>query len=143
MPKAYDLSTLDPVTAERIARARESKKREYRRKREIILARNKAWQADNPEKFRAAGEAWRSANADRKRATTARWYQENCETLKARQRKREQELSTPGVLRSVFLKSGDRDLGLTAKDIPDELLETIKLTTLIKRELKQRKQVSP
>jgi len=143
MPRAYDLSTLDPKEAERIVRARESKKREYQRKREIILARGRAWRAANPEKAAAATAAWNAANPERHRDNTARWYEANREQILARQKQRERELSTPGVLRSIFLKDFDRSLGLTAKDVPDEVLETVRLTTLIKRELKQRKQVSP
>lgn len=136
MPRAIDLSTVSPERAAEILRCREAKKREYERKRDILLARNREWRNANPGKCTESARQWRERNRERHEANKKAWYEANRDTVLARQAQRERDLSTPGVLRSIFGRAND---GLTARDCPDEMLELIKIHTLVKRELKARK----
>jgi len=136
MPRAIDLSTVSPERAAQILAGRESKKREYERKRDTILSRAREWRAANPEKCAALARKWREENPERSRANKRAWYEANRDTVIARQSQRERDLSTPGAIRKIFGRRGD---GLTARDCPDEMLELIKIHTLVKRELKARK----
>jgi len=138
MPRAIDLSTVSPKRAAAILKGRAAKAKEYQLRKEIILARNKEWREKNPDKSNAQSAAWRSANPERTAELKRRYYENNCETVKARQKQRETELSTPGAIRSVFYKTAKRE-GLAARDCPDEILQLVKVTTLIKRELNRKK----
>ncbi|AXY83343.1 transketolase [Acidovorax phage ACPWH] len=140
MPKAIDLSTVSPERAARLLRNREQKKREYERRKEVIRARAKAWREANPDKEREFGRAWREANPERAAANKRADYERHRERRLANQARRDEDL-TDAVVRSRVAHQGV-DLGLTSRDIPDEVLPLFRTQMLIKRELRKQKAAS-
>lgn len=132
MPRAIDLSTVAPERAARILKGRESKKREYAAKKEIMLARNKAWRDANPEKFAAKTKDWALRNPERKAANTRAYYDRNREAVLAKQAERYHSLNDATV-RGRF----SQDTPLHAWEIPQEMVPAIRQTMLIRRELRK------
>ena len=137
MPRALDLSALPPERARRILARREAKKREYARRKEVLLARAKAWREANPEKERECTRRWREANPERSAELRRENYERYREEKLARAAQRYQDL-TPAVVRAEVTR-GMHDMGLTAKDVPDEVLTIFRTQMLIKRELRKQK----
>lgn len=140
MPRALDLSTLPPERARQILARREAKKREYARRKEVLLARHKAWREANPEKERECTRRWREANPERAAELRRENYERYREEKLARAAKRYDELA-PAVVRSYAAHAYGVD-GLTNKDIPDEVLPFFRVQMLIKREIKRQKAAS-
>lgn len=110
---------------------RDAKKREYARRKDVILARAKAWRDANPEKASAAAKAWRESNPEKKAASTRRNYEKHRERRLERARVAHANL-IDSVVKSYFCDGS----GLQSKDVPIELIPAIRLSILIKRELK-------
>lgn len=137
MPKKLDLSTLSPERAKEVLRNREAKKREYQRRKEVLQARNKAWREANPDKEKACTDRWKKANPERAAQLRRENYERYREEKLTRQAQRYWDL-TPAVVRAIAAHSGGA-IGLTSKDIPDEVLPLFRTQMLIKRELKKQK----
>jgi hypothetical protein len=116
-----------------LAAGRACKKREYQRKRDVILARTKAWRDANLDTARAISADWRARNPDLVVKSKKEWYERTREHNLARARRRLEDL-TDGVVRSRFTTDSD----LASKDIPDAMIPLIRTTILIRRELRQR-----
>lgn len=140
MPKALDLSALSPERARRVLARREAKKREYARRKEVLLARAKAWREANPEKERECTRRWRETNPERAAELRRENYERYREEKLARAAKRYADL-TPAIVRSEVTR-GMHAMGLTAKDVPDEVLPLFRTQMLIKRELRKQKAAS-
>lgn len=140
MPRALDLSTLTPERAAQVLARREQKKREYERRKEVLLARGKAWRDANLDKQRELHRAWAAANSEhvakRKRAD----YERHRDRRLADQAQRWAELNDASV-RSV-VAHGYGAVGLTSKDVPDEVLPLFRTQLLINRELRKQKAAS-
>lgn len=132
MPRAEDLSDKPPKYVALVLAKREAKKREYQRKREIIIARNNAWRLANPEKYAASAREWKLSNPERKAANTRASYERNREDVLRRQRERDRALCDATV-RSAIAR---RTEGLCSQDIPDELVGPMRYSLLIRRELR-------
>lgn len=139
----YVLPVFDPfelcddhgaIVEARLVRNREAKRQEYLRRKDVILARNKAWRDANPEKQKACMAAWREANPEKKAATRRASYERNKDAVIARQKERDAALCDATV-RSRFCQNS----GLQSKDVPDQLLPAIRTSMLIKREIKKLK----
>ncbi|WP_315127346.1 hypothetical protein [Comamonas antarctica] len=137
MPKAIDLATVSPERAASLAAKREQKRRMYLRRKEEMLARNRAWREANPVKSRASAGAWGAANPERKAANTRAYYERNREAVLARQSRRNQDLAD-SVVRSRFAHD-IKDLGLTCADVPDAVLPAYRATLQIGRELRRQR----
>lgn len=140
MPRAIDLSTVTPERAAEILRKREAKKREYERKKDVILARTRAWREANPEKCREQCREWREANRERSRANKRADYERHRERRLANQAQRYLDLNDATVRGIVAHGSGT--IGLTARDVPDEVLPLFRTQLLINRELRKQKAAS-
>lgn len=125
-----DLDRLEEREAYR-QRCREQKAREYQRRREIILARNKAWRQANPEKVAASAAAWRAANPELKAELRKQWYADNRDLQLARAAARTRDL-VDSVVKSQFC----RNSGLSSRDVPPDILPMIRTTLQIRRHLK-------
>ena len=134
MPKKIDLSTVAPERAAFLLRCREAKKREYARRKEELLQRNKAWREENMDRAKELEKAWRDANPDRKAKNTRAYYERNREAVMARQREREAELAG-SVVKSRYCAGTP----LQSKDIPDALVPLIRNSILVKRAIKEQK----
>ena len=134
MAKKQDLSNVSPGYAARVLAARESKRREYLRKKEILLARTKAWRVANMDKEREIGRAWREANPEHKAQITRASYERNREEVIARQAERDRMLCDATV-RARFARGS----GLQSQDVPDEIIPLVRASLLINRELKQKR----
>ena len=121
MPRAIDLSTVDPKRAAELARRRESKRREYLRRKPEMLAQKAAWRMANPDKCAEISAQWGAANTDRKAANTRRWQQ-----------KAVAEMSDSYVRANCAQKCP----GLSAKDIPPEFTAVARVSMLINRTLR-------
>lgn len=117
--------------------ARQQKREYYLRNRERILARNKEWRTANPEKERACREAWQATNQGRVAELKRANYERHREKRLADARRRHDELAD-SVVRARVAR-GDRSLGLTSADVPDEVLPFFRQTLLIRRELRKQK----
>lgn len=117
--------------------ARQQKHDYYLRNRERILAYGRAWRAANPEESRRQSAAWRAANPERaaelKRADYERHRPERLNAA----RRRHEELAD-SVVRSHVAHGGGK-LGLTSRDVPDEVLPLFRQQLLIQRELRKQK----
>ena len=127
----FGRETDEQYVERRKQRRRDAKKREYARRKDVILARAKAWRDANPEKSAACVKAWGEANPEKKAATTRRWYEKNREQILERARDAHATL-IDSVVKSYFCDGS----GLQSKDVPIELLPAIRLSILIKREIK-------
>lgn len=132
MPRAIDLSTVTPQRAHELLKARESKRREYLRKKEIVLRRSKEWREQNKERCAELHKQWREQNRQRKSDTTHASYLRNREKCLARSTKANTELKD-SVVKSIFCYG----TGLQSKDVPSDLVPAIRLSIQIKREIKQ------
>lgn len=140
MPKALDLSSVPPERARQILARREAKKREYARRKETLLARHKAWREANPDKCQEQARRWRETNPERAAELRRENYERYREEKLARAAKRWQDLS-PAVVRSI-VAHGYGAVGLTSKDVPDEVLPIFRAQMLIKRELRKQRAAS-
>lgn len=113
------------------------KKDYYLRKKDEILARGKAWREANPEKDRECTRRWQEANPERAAELRRENYERYREEKLARAAKRWQDL-TPAVVRSI-VAHGYGAVGLTSRDVPDEVLPIFRTQMLIKRELRKQK----
>lgn len=116
------------------------KKDYYQRKKAEILARQKAWRESNLEKERECGRRWREANPERKAASRRADYERHRDRRLENQARRWAELNDASV-RGVVTQ-GMRAMGLTSKDVPDEVLPLFRTQILIKRELRKQKAAS-
>lgn len=137
MPRAIDLSAVSPERAAEILRRREAKKREYARRKETLLARNRAWREANPEKAQQQMRTWRENNPQRAAANKRADYERHRERRLANQAQRFADLNDATVRAAVA--HGGGDLGLTCRDIPDEVLPLFRTQMLIRRELRNQK----
>ena len=110
---------------------RESKRLYYLKHKEKIIARNKQWRQENPDRVKKIGKLWRQANTEKKAASRRAWYEANREIVLARQAERYRQLAD-ATLRSRFCANSD----LQSRDVPDELLPIIRMSILIRRELR-------
>lgn len=134
MAKRVDLSTVTPERAAFLLRCREAKKREYQRRKEVLLERYRAWRGANLDRAKELEKACRDANPDRKAKNTRAYYERNREAVMARQRERDANLCDARV-RVLYT----RGTPLQCKDVPDELIPLIRTTILLKREIKEQK----
>lgn len=134
MPRRIDLSTVSPEHAARLLRQREEKRREYERRKDVLLARYRVWAANNPDKVRAVARAWRETNPERKAATRRASYDRNRDAVLARQRERDQNLCDATV-KSRFCRGS----GLQSKDVPSELVPALRSAMLVRRALRAEK----
>lgn len=137
MAKPIDLSTVSQERAAKLLKNREAKKREYEKRKEIILDRNKAWRAANRDRVADVDRAWREANADRKAVSRREWYEENRELQLSRARARYQNLAD-SVVRSRVTRDL-RDAGLRSCDVPDELLPLFRAKILVQKAIRESK----
>lgn len=140
MPRALDLSTLTPERAAQVLARREQKKREYERRKEVILARGKAWRDANPDKCREISRRWRQTNPERAAQLRRENYDRYRPEKLARAARRHADLAD-SVVRAV-VAHGYGAVGLTSKDVPDEVLPLFRTQLLINRELKKQKAAS-
>lgn len=134
MARAIDLSTVSPERAVEILRRREAKRREYIRRKETLLARNRAWQKANPETAAVGAARWRTENPEKVADGKRTWYEQNRDLQLDRARRRNLELAD-SVVKSLYA----RGTGLQSKDIPADLVAAIRLTIHIKRQIKEQK----
>lgn len=113
------------------------KKDYYLRKKDEILARNKAWREANPEKERECSRRWKEANPERAAELRRADYERHRERRLANQAQRWRDLNDASV-RSI-VAHGYGAVGLTSKDVPDEVLPIFRTQMLIKRELRKQK----
>lgn len=113
------------------------KKDYYRRKKEEILARQKAWREANPEKDRECTRRWKEANPERAAELKRIDYERHRERRLENQARRWRDLNDASV-RSI-VAHGYGAVGLTSKDVPDEVLPIFRTQMLIKRELRKQK----
>lgn len=137
MPRALDLSTLPPERARVVLQRREAKKREYARRKDVLLARQKAWREANPEKERECARRWKEANPERAAELRRENYERHREEKLARAAQRYADLADSVVRAQVA--HGYGAVGLTSKDVPDEVLPLFRTQMLIKRELRKQK----
>lgn len=141
--KITDLSKLDPVHAKKILDQRAQKKRAYAKRREELLARNKAWKDANPEKMTALTRAWREAHPERNAQNKRAWYDRHRDEILARQSERDKydaENLTEKYVRESFVRSGGgKHMGLSRKDVPKEMIPLLRVTYQIKRHLREQK----
>lgn len=113
------------------------KKGYYQRKKAEILARQKAWRESNLDKERECGRRWREANPERKAASRRADYERHRDRRLENQARRWAELNDASV--RGIVTQGMRAMGLTSKDVPDEVLPLFRTQMLIKRELRKQK----
>lgn len=113
------------------------KKDYYLRKKDEILARGKAWREANPEKERECTRRWRESNPERAAELKRIDYERHRERRLENQARRYAELNDASV-RGIVTR-GLTKLGLTSKDVPDEVLPIFRTQMLIKRELRKQK----
>lgn len=134
MPKKIDIRTVDAITGKHLLMARRAKAAEYERRKAVLKARCREWQQSNPEKARAARQQWAIANPSRKATITRASYERNRDQVLARQAERDRNLND-AVVRGRFARAS----GLQSQDVPDGLVPVVRLSILIKRELKAAK----
>lgn len=120
--------------------ARQQKHDYYLRNRERILAANKAWRAANSEKERANSTAGKAANPERAAELRRADYERHRADRLAAARRRYEELADSVV--RAHVAHGGGELGLTSRDVPDEVLPFFRQQMLIKRELRNQKAAS-
>ena len=113
---------------------REAKRLYYIKNKERMLTYAKQWREDHPDRVRDLNRQWREANPDRKAESRRAYYERNRDTVLSRASERWQQL-TDSCVRSTFATVA----GLQAKDIPAELVPAIRLSILIRRELRSQK----
>lgn len=121
MAKAIDLDTVDAKRKAQLLARRLSKRQEYERKKDALLARNRVWREENPEKAASVAEAWRKANAERKAATTRKWQLKAVENM------------SDSYVKTNFAK---KCAGLTSADVPPEVIQAARVSMLINRTLR-------
>ena len=137
MPTKVDLSAVSPERAAHLLRQRESKKRTYERRKDELLARNKAWRDANPEKQRDMAAAYKAANPEQVAANKRAWYEQNRDLQIARAGERWRNLTDSCVKTHYCSAANTR--GLQSKDIPDELVPAIRLSIQIRRAIREQK----
>lgn len=106
------------------------KKREWREKnKDRVAAQQREWYEKNKEHAKAKRRKWYEANKEREVARVRAWHQKNREHLAANSRTYYQKLPDSVVLKA--LKASN----FPAQHITPELIETRRLSILIKREL--------
>ena len=112
-----------------------AKQREYREKnRERIAAKKREWCEQNKEHLAARNRAYYEANKEYVNSLCRTWREENKERSIAYRRARWQRLPDSNIVGAL------KKTGFPAQYITPELVETRRLSILIKRELKEQVQ---
>lgn len=138
MPRALDLSTLTPGRAALILKRREEKRQDYIRRRDVLLERNRTWQQQNPEKFKAINKNWREQNRDRCKAKKAQWYEERKDERRAAARRAIARLDDSVVRSRLAQEMRRRDgIQISASDIPPAAVPLFRQLLLVRRALRE------
>lgn len=134
MAKALDITKLTACHGRTVLIRRRAKALEYERRKEVLKARNRAWQLANPEKAKACTKAWAEVNREHLTEKKREWYDANRDLQLQRAADAQRNLAD-SVVRARFAAGS----GLSASAVPDELVPVVRLSILIKRELKAKR----
>jgi hypothetical protein len=113
------------------------KKDYYGRKKAEILTRSRTWREKNPDRCQENSRRWAQENSERAAELRRESYDRHRERRLANAAKRWEELNDASV--RAVVAHGRGAIGLTSKDVPDEVLPLFRTQLLINRELRKQK----